>query len=96
MNSFEGLPGAELVTKGLKDIEEGVVSEFSLLLQVAAPRLKGLGIEVQHLSSLSEEPFEHQLYDFVQNNGGHSYYNSLIRRIVSFARCLERERYDLM
>jgi hypothetical protein len=59
---------------------------------IAAPRLKRLGIEVP--DSDAEYPREYALYALLQKTQGdnaHSRYNALIRRIVSFARCLERE-----
>ena len=91
---FEHLPGADLVRRGLEDIAQQRKSEYSLLLQVAAPRLRHLGIEIPLLNDAApptEEPFEHQLYDHIQDNGGYALYRSLLRRIASFAACLERE-----
>ena len=87
------LPGEELVEQGLADLAQDRISDASLLLLIAAPRLKRLGIQVPERPS--PEPYEHQLYARLENRlgaGAHSYYNSLIRRIVSYARGLERER----
>jgi hypothetical protein len=87
------LPGAELVSKGLYDLEAGIVSEESLLVMVASPRLKSLGIDVPVLSEISL-PYEHALYSLLEDTHGadaYSRYNSLVRRIVSFSRALERE-----
>ena len=42
----------------------------------------------------SDRPFEHQLYERIEERMGpaaHSYYNGLIRRMTSYARILERE-----
>ena len=94
MNStIAGLPGEDLVRAGLEDLANGVTSDNSLLVLIAAPRLRGLGLNIpEHRSDV---PFEHQLYERLEERlgtGAHSYYNSLIRRIVSFARCLDRER----
>ena len=36
-----GLPGAEFVVEGLKDLAERRVSVPALLLEIAAPRLRG-------------------------------------------------------
>jgi len=72
------LPGHELVAAGLDDL---------------APRLQRLGVEIPQ--RVLPQPFERQLYARLSDrlgNGAHSHYNSLIRRIVSYVRALERER----
>lgn len=87
------LPGAELVSKGLYDLEGGIASEESLLVMVASPRLRSLGIDASLLPEISL-PYEHALYSLLEvTHGANAYsrYNSLIRRIVSFSRALERE-----
>jgi hypothetical protein len=86
------LPGEELVEQGLSDLSENRETDCSLLLLIAAPRLRRLGIQIPDRPS--PQPYEHQLYarlDQRLGNAAHSYYNSLIRRIVSYARALERE-----
>ena len=81
----EGLPGEELVTKGLADLENGVKSVESLLVSIGAPRLRRLGFNVSR-------PFpspEHRLYEVLAAGHGdaaHAKYNSLVRRLVSFER----------
>ena len=90
------LPGAELVEQGLEDLANDRITELALLVLIAAPRLKGLGIDVPDRPS--SRPHEHQLYDRLEQRLGtdaHSQYNSLIRRIVSFSRALEREQTRL-
>ena len=92
-NIQASLPGEDLVTQGLADLAKGILSESALLVLVAGPRLRGLGIEVPQWSL--GEPFEHALYSLIEERLGtaaHSYYNSLIRRIVSYAHALEREQ----
>jgi hypothetical protein len=87
------LPGEELAETGLADLAQGRVSDLSLLVMIAAPRLRRLGIQIP--DPPCPRPYEHQLYARLDERLGaaaHSYYNSLIRRIVSYARCLERER----
>ena|SRR5947209_5814879 len=87
------LPGEELVREGLADLAQGRITECSLLLLVASPRLMALGIDIPALPV--EQPYEHKLYERIEQRlgaGAHSYYNSLIRRIVSYARALEREK----
>ena len=99
MNAQSGeglLPGEDLVTQGLTDLAKGVLSEGALLVLVAGPRLRSLGIQVPEWKI--SEPYEHALYSLIEEQlgaGAHSYYNSLIRRIVSYAHALEREQSRL-
>ncbi|MBE0544224.1 MAG: hypothetical protein IH623_23030 [Verrucomicrobia bacterium] len=82
------LPGEDLVRQGLNDLAQARETDFSLLVLIAAPRLRGLGVPVPERGCA--EPFEHQLYSRLEARlgaGAHSHYNSLIRRMVS----LERE-----
>ena len=90
---FEGLPGAELVVRGLANLTASEFTEEALLVLVAAPRLRRLGIVISEISV--QRPFEHRLYELLEERYGHdaySRYNSLLRRIISFSRALERER----
>ena len=82
------LPGAELVEKGIADLERGIESIESLLVSIGAPRLRALGIAV---SSPIRSP-EHRLYALIragEADAAHSRYNALIRRLVSFERAAE-------
>ena len=93
MRIDQSLPGSELVEKGLADLAANQVTEASLLLQISGPRLRRLGIEIP--DAQPSRPYEHQLYELLEDRVGHdahSQYNSLIRRIVSFASALEREQ----
>jgi hypothetical protein len=93
VDDLEGLPGAELVIEGLDDLGNGRITECSLLLLVAAPRLRALGIDIPVCPEI-ERPVEHRLYEHLEHThgeGAHSRYNSLIRRIVSFSSVLEHE-----
>ena len=88
------IPGSDLVAQGLQDIEHGRVSVYSLLLQVASPRLKGVNITIPPLASIpsaDQIPYEHQLYDLLEGHGDYSLYNALLRRIASFAATLEAQ-----
>ena len=85
MGAFDGLPGAELVEEGLRDLVEGVESVPSLLVSIGAPRLRQLQIEV---TAPLPSP-EHRLYLRLQESdpdSAHSRYNALLRRLVSFER----------
>jgi hypothetical protein len=82
---LEMLPGADLVQRGVADLDAGRESAESLLVSIGAPRLRSVGIE---LSSPILSP-EHKLYGVLareKGDGAHSAYNALIRRLVSFER----------
>ncbi len=89
----KSLPGEELVKQGLADLALKQMTDFSLLVLIAGPRLGRLGIHIPEQPF--PRPYEHQLYarlDARLGTAAHSYYNSLIRRIVSYAHALEREQ----
>jgi hypothetical protein len=95
-NSEALLPGNELVAQGLADLARGEITDYSLLLLIARPRLRRLGIEIPEHPLL--KPYEHTLYGRIEERlgtGAHSYYNSLLRRMDSYAHALERERSRL-
>jgi hypothetical protein len=82
---MRSLPGAELIIRGLSDLNAGQETEEALLVSIGAPRLRSLGYEV---SSPFDLP-EHRLYLRLardKGNAAHSAYNALIRRLVSFER----------
>jgi hypothetical protein len=85
------LPGADLIEKGIADLERGIESEEALLVSVGAPRLAALGLDLQ-------APFarpEHRLYELLSRtepDAAHARYNALIRRLVSFERAAECAR----
>lgn len=79
------LPGADLVRRGVADLNTGRESAEALLVSIGAPRLRSLGID---LSAPIASP-EHKLYRLLareQGDAAHSTYNALIRRLVSFER----------
>jgi hypothetical protein len=81
------LPGHELVNEGLVDLAAGRESVSSLLVAMAAPRLRTLGFDVPEGGG--ERP-SHRLYELLsETEGAHSRYNALVARIVSFARAVE-------
>jgi hypothetical protein len=82
------LPGHELVSAGLADLAAGRESEASLIVAMAAPRLRALGFEVR--ADTVEQP-AYRLYQLLEtgDGGAHSRYNALVGRIVSFARAAE-------
>ncbi len=85
VGAYDGLPGADLVEDGLRDLVAGVDSVPALLVSIGAPRLRQLRIEVP--GALSSP--EHRLYLRLQETDpdtAHSRYNALLRRLVSFER----------
>src|SRR4051812_28921391 len=92
---WKGVPGADLMEQGLADLAEKRVTEHSLLVMVGAPRLRRLGIELAEVKRVNSGPIEHELYDLLESLYGaaaYSRYNSLLRRMDSFAHALEREQ----
>lgn len=82
------LPGHELVSAGLLDLAAGRETEASLVVAMAAPRLRALGFDVP--PSGAAQP-GHRLYELLSEHdgGAHSRYNALVGRMVSFARAAE-------
>jgi hypothetical protein len=81
-------PGHEIVSVGLADLAAGRESEASLLVLMAAPRLRALGLAVP--ADGVGRP-SHRLYELISESdgGAHSRYNALVGRVVSFARAAE-------
>lgn len=77
------------MSAGLADLAAGRESESSLLVAMAAPRLRRLGFDVPEGGG--ERP-SHRLYELLSetDQGAHSRYNALVARVVSFARAAER------
>jgi hypothetical protein len=83
------LPGAELVIAGIDDLRAGRESEASLVVAMAAPRLRAIGVEVPEGGG--EAP-SHRLYELLsdrQPDAAHSRYNALLARVASFSRAAE-------
>ncbi len=82
-------PGHEIVAAGLDDLAAGRQSEAALVVAMAAPRLRRLGL---HVPPSPVDVPGHRLYDLLAQDGGgsaHSRYNALIGRVVSYARAAE-------
>lgn len=88
MGSQASVPGADLVNEGIADLTAGRETEPALLVALAAPRLRAIGIDVPPGASIHPE---HRLYEVISEDhaGAHSRYNALLRRMVSFARAAE-------
>jgi hypothetical protein len=82
---MDTLPGANIVQRGITDLDAGRESAEALLVSIGAPRLRSVGID---LTSPISAP-EHKLYLLLSREKGdaaHSAYNAMIRRLVSFER----------
>lgn len=91
MDDLQGLPGAEIVRQGLKDHAARQETVPALLVAIAGARLRRLGLPV---APCVWEEAELRLYRLLcadDARSAYGRYNSLIRRIDSFARALERE-----
>jgi len=87
------LPGHDLVSAGLADLAAGRESESSLLVAMAAPRLRALGFDVP--DGGPGQP-SHRLYELLseRDGGAHSAYNALVGRMVSFTRAAEHASFS--
>lgn len=92
LESYRGLPGVDLVTRGVEELESGRETQEAMLVAMAAPRLRAVGVEVPDVRI--ERP-SHRLYDLLaaeHSDSAHGRYNALVGRIVSFARAAEHAR----
>jgi len=82
------LPGGDLVAKGLLDLASSSDTVEALLVSIADPRLRALGVAVA--APLSDP--EHRLFLRLareDTDSAHSRYNALLRRLTSFESALE-------
>jgi hypothetical protein len=85
----DGLPGADLIEAGLRDLRAGRETIAGLLVAIGAPRLRRLGLNLP--DSLPANP-EHRLYELLaqdDSDSAHSRYNAFVRRLVSYERAAE-------
>ena len=93
-----GLPGGQLVDKGLRDYAAGQSSPEALLVDLAASRLRREGVPVPQPSSgwRKAVPDPHlRLYELIEQSAGelaHSRYNALLRQVVSFGDALAQTK----
>jgi hypothetical protein len=89
---IEQLPGADLVTQGLDDLETGRDTAAAALVRMAAPRLRAVGLAVP--AGRAGNP-GHRLYELLAQEdraSAHSRYNALVGRVVSFVRAADHAR----
>jgi hypothetical protein len=78
------LPGAETVDRGLADLADGRTTVESLLVSLAAPRLRREGIPVGRVETDPEQ----RLYELLSESEGdlaHARYTARLRQVASFA-----------
>ena len=79
-----GLPGGDIVDTGLAHLADGTVSLESLVVSLAAPRLRREGVPV---GSVEADP-EDRLYELLSRTTGdlaHARYDAYLQQIASFA-----------
>ena len=86
-----GLPGEDLVRRGLDDYQSGRRSVESFLVQISRPRLIDYGLLAPDNSAEVIEP-ELELYRLLRQENGDAYarYNALLRELDSFGAALDR------
>lgn len=92
MTQLDALPGGDLVQRGLDDLAMGEHSVEALLVAIASHRLRRAGVAVPDHGI---DDAELRLYATLARDLGdeaYSRYNSLLRRLDSFASALEREQ----
>lgn len=89
-DQLTGLPGEELVRKGLVDLDAGEVTVEACLVSIASPRLRQHGLLTIKTALVPEA--ELTLYGLLGRTEEDPYgrYNSLLRRLVSFEHALDR------
>ena len=93
--SFEalGLPGGDIIDTGLADLAAGKATRESLLVSLAAPRLRREGVPV---GATLDNPDE-RLYELLARADpelAHARYGAYLRRVASFADACRFARQD--
>jgi hypothetical protein len=96
VSSFQalGLPGGEIIDAGLADLAGGPESVESLLVSLAAPRLRREGVPLPR--DLHVEA-DRRLYRLLEQEGGdlaHARYLAYLRQAASFADACSGARVD--
>ena len=80
-----GLPGGDLVDRGLADLSAGLESVASLLVALAAPRLRYEGVPVPAVDIPEPERKLYRLLSRTEGELAHARYLAYLGRIASFA-----------
>ena len=85
------LPGSEILETGLRDLENGAISDEALLVAIGRERLITHGFTIILPANMPEIP-EHALYASLQKKHAAEairHYRSLIRKLVSLENALD-------
>ena len=86
------IPGGELIIQGLSDVKNGLTTEYSLMLQIAAANLNLKGIAVKQEEITMQNLPEHKMYEILLANHSrseaYSRYSSMMRRLAKFCSCI--------
>ena len=85
------LPANDLITAGIRDLQDRRETIAALLVSIGTPKLRSLGLDIPDTPDSFGSTPEHRLYDLlaVDNpDSAHSRYNALIRKLVSFERAI--------
>jgi hypothetical protein len=88
---LERLPGWEIISAGLADIDCGRTTPFACAVWIASSRLRRYGLLGDHqLSRRIAEP-ERALYRLLGEAGGNAYgrYNAILQRLSRFEHALD-------
>lgn len=85
---FTGMPGADLVECGVRDLAAGHRSVEALLVSRATVRLRSCGVRVPEPLPAADRGLYHLLAER-EGSGAHAAYNALTRRLVSFMHAAE-------
>ena len=80
-----GLPGAETIDVGLADLAAGKESIESLLVSLAAPRLKREGVPLPHDLLADADTRLYRLLERTSGDLAHARYLACLRQLASFA-----------
>jgi hypothetical protein len=86
------IPGLEEIERGMADLASGRETPESLLVEIAAPRLRFLGYQVPAASLPAATDPEIRLYRLLGTQGDpdpYRAYNALLRRLGRTCRALE-------
>jgi hypothetical protein len=92
VSSYAGLPGADKVDRGVRDLNAGRRTVVALLVAAAVTRLRELGLQISADAVLPAEP-ELELYALLGEEPDPYYrYNALRRELDSFLSTLESRK----
>ncbi|HSH74296.1 MAG TPA: hypothetical protein VLA09_01215 [Longimicrobiales bacterium] len=80
-----GLPGAEMLDRGLRDAAAEVESVEALLIAIAEPRLRREGVPVPRMELPDPEMRCYRLLEAEHGELAHARYNALRHEVTSFA-----------